>query len=86
MGLSVDAFWTLILATVLVVVLGPWAAVAFVVPVVLLAMSWRAAQASKAHTQPTFTSRDAWRDAERGAVAAAIPGAFFRHVRPGRPD
>ena len=80
-GLSTDALWTLVIATVLVVLLGPIAAIAFVVPVLLLVVSARDARASTARTRPLFADHNEWRDAERRAVAAAIPGAFVRHVR-----
>ena len=80
-GRSADAFWTLVVATVLVVVLGSYAAVAFVVPLALLIASARNALASTARTRPLFGNRVEWRDAERRAVAAAIPGALIRHVR-----
>jgi hypothetical protein len=81
---SIDAFWTLVIATVLVALLGRYAAVAFVVPVVLLVISGRDARASSTHTRPLFDSRDEWRAAERQAVAAALPGAFVRYLRPHR--
>ena len=80
-GCSTDAFWSLLVATVLVVLLGRYAAVAFVVPVVFVGVSARKARASSAHTRPLFDSRNDWRDAERRAVAAALPGALVRHVR-----
>jgi len=80
-GRSVDAFWTLLIATALVITLGSYAAFAFLVPVVLLVMGWRDARASTARTRPLFTGRDEWRAAERQAVAAAIPGALVRYFR-----
>jgi len=83
-GRSVDALWALVIATVLVVALGRYAAVAFCAPVVLLIMSWRDARRSSAHTRPLFDSRDEWRAAERQAVATALPGAFVRYLRPRR--
>ena len=80
-GRSADAFWTLVLAAVLVATLGAYAAAAFLVPVVLLVMGTRDARASTAHTRPQFSSREEWRAAERQAVAAAIPGALVRYFR-----
>lgn len=80
-GRSVDALWTLLVATALVAVLGRYAAFGFVVPAVLLIMGGRDARASTARTRPVFASRDDWRAAERQAVAAALPGAFVRHFR-----
>ena len=80
-GRSADAFWTLLLATVLVVLLGVYAAITFVVPVLLLVVSGGHARASTACTRPSFADRNEWRVAERRAVAAAIPGALVRHVR-----
>ena len=80
-GRSADALWTLLIATVLVATLGPYAAVAFCVPVGLIILSSRDARASTARTRPLFSTRDEWRAAERQAVAAALPGAFIRHLR-----
>ena len=80
-GRSADAFWMLVIATVLVVTLGGYAAVAFVVPVVLLALSARDARASSARSRPLFATQQEWREAERQAVATAIPGALVRHLR-----
>ena len=80
-GRSTDALWMLVAATVLVVALGPVGAIAFVVPVVLLGVSARDAHASTARTRPLFPDRHEWREAERRAVAAAIPGALIRHLR-----
>ena len=78
---SADAFWTLVIATVLVATLGAYAAFAFLVPAVLLVVGTRDARASTARTRPQFASRDEWRVAERQAVAAAIPGALVRYFR-----
>lgn len=80
-GRSADALWTLVIATALVVLLGPYAAVAFVVPILLMVISGRDARASATDSRATFASRDEWRAAERQAVAAALPGAFVRHLR-----
>jgi hypothetical protein len=80
-GRSTDALLALLVATVLVVVVSPWAAIAFVVPAVLLVLSARDARSSSARTRQQFASRIEWRDAERQAVAAAIPGAFVRYFR-----
>ena len=84
-GRSADAFWTLLVVTVLVAMLGGYAAIAYVVPVALLIMAARHARASTARTRPSFASREEWREAERRAVAAAIPGALVRYMRPRRP-
>ena len=80
-GRSADGFWTLVLATVLVSTLGGYAAIAFLVPFVLLVAGWRDARASTARTRPVFATRAEWRAAERHAVAAAIPGALVRYFR-----
>jgi len=78
---SVDAFWTLLIATALVIGLGSFAAFAFLVPAVLLAMAWRDARASTARTRPAFATRPDWQAGERQAVAAAIPGCLVRYFR-----
>lgn len=80
-GRSADALWALVIATVLVVLFGGYAAIAFVVPVLLLVISGRDARASTSATRPLFQTRDEWRGAERQAVAAALPGAFVRYFR-----
>ena len=80
-GRSVDALWTLVVATALVAALGRYAAFAFVVPVLLIVISGRDARASTRDTQPLFATRADWRAAERQAVAAALPGAFVRYWR-----
>lgn len=80
-GRSADALWTLVIATVLVVILGAWAAIAFLGPALLLVISGREARASGAQTRPLFATREEWRAAERKAVAAALPGAFVRYFR-----
>ena len=85
-GLSVDALLTLVVATALVAAFGRFAVIAFCLPIVLLVLSWRAAQLSTAHTRPLFSTREEWRAAERQAVAAAIPGALMRHLRRNRPS
>jgi hypothetical protein len=82
-GLSADAFWSLVVATVLAVLFHSFGAIAFVVPLLLLVVSARNARASTACTRPTFASRNDSRQPERQAVAAAMPGAFVRHVRRG---
>jgi hypothetical protein len=51
-------------------------------PVALLVMGWRDARASTGRTRSVFATREEWRAAERQAVAAAVPGAFVRHLRP----
>jgi hypothetical protein len=50
-GRSADAFWTLLAATALVVAFGPYAAVAFVVPLLLLVVSGRDARSSSGRTR-----------------------------------
>jgi len=77
-GLSVDALLAMLAAGVLVALLGPLATVAFVLPAVLLLLAARAGRASSAMTRAAFDGRIAWRDAERRAVAAALPGAVIR--------
>ena len=83
-GRSADAFWTLAISAALVAALGRYAIAAFCVPVVLLVVSGSNARASTARTRPLFPTREEWRAAERQAVAAAIPGALVRHLRPRR--
>jgi hypothetical protein len=81
-GRSVDAFWTLVISTALVALFGAFAAIAFVVPVALLVVGGWDARASSARSRPLFATREEWRAAERQAVAAAIPGALIRYLRP----
>ena len=83
-GRSADAFWSLLAATVLVVAVGAYALVAFVVPVALVVAGTRHARASTARNRLLFASREEWLGAERRAVAAAIPGALVRYVHPHR--
>jgi hypothetical protein len=85
-GRSADAFWTLLAATALVAAFGRFAAIAFCLPAGLLVLSGLAARTSTVNTRPLFPSREEWRTAERQAVAAAIPGALVRHLRPSRGD
>lgn len=80
-GLSVDAVLTLLVAVVLTSVFGEAGAIAFALPVGLLVVAGLLGRRSTAQTRPLFASRGEWRDAERRAVAAALPGAFLRHVR-----
>lgn len=75
---SLFALVTLLLAAVLTGILGGWGALAFAVPVLLLAAAARDAKASTARTRPTFASRQQWREAERRAVAAALVRAGRR--------
>src|SRR5438270_6351098 len=69
---SLVAFVTVVAAAVVTGVAGRWGAALFVVPVVLLAAAARDARASTAATGPTFATKDAWREAERRAVASAL--------------
>jgi len=69
---SLFALVALLAAALATGIAGSWGAVAFVLPVVLLAVATRAAKASTTRTQPTFASKKEWREAERQAVAAAI--------------
>jgi hypothetical protein len=77
-GLSVDALLAVAVVVVVAVFVGAIALVALVVPAALLAIAAWQGTASTADSRPTFTGRVAWRDAERRAVAAALPGAFLR--------
>jgi len=81
---SLFALVTLLAAGVVTGLVGGWGAVAFVLPVLLLAIAARNAKASTASTRPTFATRDEWRDAERQAVAAALMRAGRRSYRGGR--
>jgi hypothetical protein len=69
---SLVAFGTVVAAAVVTGVAGRWGAALFVVPILLLAVAARDARASSAATRPMFATREAWRDAERRAVAAAL--------------
>jgi len=80
-GASADALLTLGAAGVLLVTLGRWSGAAFAVPVLLLWRAWAHGRASSASARPQFESVHEWRDRERDAVAAALPGAFVRHLR-----
>jgi hypothetical protein len=77
-GRSVDALVTLIVVTVLAAVFGPVALVGLAVPVALLLVAARHGRLSTARTRAAFENRLSWRDAERAAVATALPGAFTR--------
>jgi len=69
---SLCALVALLAAAVVTGVAGRWGAVAFALPVLLIAVAARQARASTARTRPTFATSQEWRDAERQAVAAAI--------------
>jgi len=69
---SLLALLTLLAAAVITGLAGRWAAVAFIVPVLLVANAAREARASTARTRPTFATKEEWREAERRAVAAAL--------------
>ena len=69
---SLFALVTLLAAALATGFAGRWGAVAFAVPLLLLASAARQAKASTAHTRPTFATKQQWRDAERQAVAAAL--------------
>src|SRR6476659_3292642 len=75
---SVFALVTLLAAAVVTGLVGSWGALAFALPVLLLAVAATNAKASTAATRPTFATRDEWRDAERQAVAAALVRAGRR--------
>jgi hypothetical protein len=77
-GLSVDAFLALVAAVILTLVVGGVAGVAFVVPGVLLVAASVIARRSSARSREQFGDAAAWREAERRAVAAALPGAVTR--------
>jgi hypothetical protein len=75
---SADAVISLVAAAALAVVLrlagaGPWALVPFVVPAGFICRA--VATSSSRHRREAFAGRDAWREAERAAVAAS-----FMHV------
>lgn len=75
---SVDALPALVFATVLTIILGPLAAIAFVVPIALLARAGWCGSRSARVTRATFPTTDAWRRAERQAVASVLVQALFR--------
>jgi hypothetical protein len=75
---SVDALLALILATVVVVLAGPWGTAAFAVPVALLLRAAIAGRRSERVTRPQFPDRDTWRLAERQAVGAVMGRALIR--------
>ena len=77
-GLSVDALLAMVLVVVLSAFFGTIALVSLVLPVALLVVAAVDGRASTAQTRPAFADRVAWRDAERQAVAAALPGALVR--------
>jgi len=69
---SMFALVTVLAAALVTGLAGRWGAVAFAVPVLLMAVAAREAKASTARTRPTFATSQEWRDAERRAVAAAL--------------
>jgi hypothetical protein len=69
---SLFALVTLLVAAVVTGLAGRPGAVAFALPVLLLAVAAREARASTARTRPTFATSQEWREAERRAVAAAL--------------
>lgn len=75
---SVDALLALVVATVVVVLAGPWGAAAFAVPVALLLRAAITGRRSERVTRLQFESRDAWRLAERQAVGAVMGRALIR--------
>src|SRR5689334_3208579 len=77
-GASADALITLVAATVVTLLLGAIAAVAFVVPVALLIRAGVAGRASARRSQHAFASRDEWKAAERQAVAQTFGKALVR--------
>jgi hypothetical protein len=79
--LSLVALVALLAAAVVTGVAGRWGAALFVVPVLLLAAAARDARASTAATRPTFATKDAWREAERRAVASALARGARRPSR-----
>lgn len=82
LGLSVDALLALVLAFVLNAFVGGLARLAFVAPAALLLASAWVGRSSTGRTRLQFAGPREWRDAERRAVAAALPGAFLRYLRP----
>jgi hypothetical protein len=75
---SVDALVTLLLAIVVVVLAGPWGAIAFAAPACLLARAAVTGRRSEQVTRPQFPDRGAWRLAERQAVGAVMGKALVR--------
>ena len=82
-GASVDALICLVAASVVFILFPGWSGVAFGAPVVLMLRAWWFARASSADSKRRFETVEEWRLREREAVAAALPGAFVRHVRRG---
>jgi predicted acyltransferase len=75
---SVDAFLALILAAAVLLLAGPWGAVAFTVPAALLVRAGVTGKRSERQTRPAFADHAAWRQAERDAVASVLPKAVVR--------
>src|SRR3954453_398829 len=71
-GGSLCALVALLAAAVVTGVAGRWGAVAFALPVLLIAVAARQGRASTGRPRPTFATSQEWRDAERQAVAAAL--------------
>ena len=77
-GSSVDASLALAVTITLAALLGPVAAVTFVIPVGLLAYAALTGRRSAGRTREQFGSRVEWRDAERQAVASVLLRAYVR--------
>ncbi len=75
---SVDALLAFVLAAVVTVLAGPIGAVAFIVPVALLARAAVTGSRSERETRPAFSGRNEWRLAEREAVASVLAKAVVR--------
>ena len=69
---SIAAVVAVVAVSLAVALAGGAAAVAYVVPVALLAAAAAFARSSSAVTRPQFATREQWRDAEREAVARAL--------------
>jgi hypothetical protein len=81
---SADALLVLTLATVIGVVLtlsgaGGWALLAFAAPAALIVRAGVVSHGASRGSRATFTSRTAWREAEREAVAAVFFRVLLRH-------
>ncbi len=77
-GGSVDALLALVVAAVLTMVLGPLAAVSFAIPLALLVHAGVTGRRCARRSRAAFATKEAWRDAERHAVASVLPRAVIR--------
>jgi hypothetical protein len=77
-GASADALLAMVVAVALTLLLGRYAAVAFVVPVVFLIRAGLAGRVSASRSRAAFDNNDAWKAAERDAVAKSFGRALVR--------